>query len=163
MVHGKSFGHAANLLVLTAADKFAQRFVVEHGIEFLVVIAKQGAVGKKLVPIGTPDAAKGQQLFLSEMQIEHGAFTLQRSMVRKDGRDVRLVRRFVRREARITIDTVHSFFRRRYVSRSKTGQFFIDARDKFQHWSFDQRFIFLFARLEPVAAVIALERAKKRK
>src|SRR5438270_1050131 len=96
------------------------------------------------------------------MKVKHRTFTLYRAMPRKDSGDVRLVRRFIGREACITINAVHGFFRRRYIVRGKPGQLFIQSSHHLQHGGLDQRFVFFFAWPEPLAAIVALERAEKR-
>src|SRR6478672_2405396 len=128
-----------------------------------MILLQQCAVRQQLVTIRPPYTAESQQFFLSEMQIEHRALALDRAVAWKNGGDMRLVRRLVRRETRVTINAVYGFCRWRHVSRRKAGHLFIQAPDKFQHWRFDQRFILFFARLEPFAPVVALERTQERK
>src|SRR4029077_468299 len=84
-------------------------------------------------------------------------------MVREDGGNVRLVWRLVGREARVTINAVHSLLRRSYIIRSKAGEFFIQRSHHLQHGGFDQCFILFFAWLEPLAAIVAFKRAEERK
>src|SRR5581483_11468679 len=73
-----------------------------------------------------------------------------------------LVRRFVLGETRVAINAIHGLLWRRNVLRSKVHEAVVQRLNQLQHRSFDQRFKFFFARLEPLAAIIALESAEKR-
>jgi len=95
------------------------------------------------------------------MQIKDCSLALDCGIAREDGGDMSFVRRLIRGEARVTIDAVYSLCRRRDVSQRKAGYLFIQAPDKFQHGVLDQGFILFFARLEPFAAIVALERTEK--
>lgn len=128
-----------------------------------MILLQQGAVRQQLVTIRAPYTAESQQFFFREVQIKHRAFPFHRAVARKNGGDMRLVRRLVRRETRVTINAIYGFCRRRHISRRKAGHLFIHAPDKFQHRRFDQRFILFFARLEPFTAIVALERTQERK
>src|SRR5579885_820378 len=72
-----------------------------------------------------------------------------------------LVGSLVRTEPRVAIDAIKRLVRIVDVIRSELRQFSVDPFDKVEHGRFDLLFENFFARLEPVAIVVARKIAEK--
>src|SRR4051812_3826136 len=79
----------------------------------------------------------------------------------KTGRLVRFVRRLVLAESGIAVDAIDGLRRLGHILGRELPEIGIDRGDQLEHRLFDNLFESLFARLEPLAAIVAREAAKE--
>src|SRR5262249_49132144 len=136
-------------------------FVAQNLCKFPVAVCKQGAICQQLIAFRPIDTAKRQQIILREMKIEDRTLALDGGPEVKDSGGMGLVWSLVVRETRVAIDAVYGLFRQRNVIGCKALELCIQGVDQLQHGQLDQGLVLFLAGLEPIAAIVALERTQK--
>src|SRR5260370_42337232 len=103
------------------------------------------------------NSARHVDLTVGRAEVESPMPQMFRRTPRERGGDVRLVRRLVTAEARVPIDAKEGLFRIGDKGGRELDQLGIDGRYKLQHRLLNVLVEQMFARLKPLAAIVAFQ------
>jgi len=161
MFFGEALGRPGEEFAVVQFEKLAEFFIVEQLAEFAVMVEQEGANGKELFALGHIHAGGDDEFGRGEVEEEAAPGGFFKAVAGPPGGDLVFVGGLVVREAGVAVDPHHALRRGADVIGGEGGHGVGDGLDDHEHGSFKGGLEERLARVEPVAAVVALQGAKE--
>lgn len=166
MASGKAFRHATERFGVDGLHcrcAFRTRFekLVQLRVVLAMMLGHPAAQREELIALGHVDAGGEETLFGADVEIKAAAGSLLHAAARPPGGEMRFVGALVGRKPDIAVDAHHGFVRGAHVIGRVLHHRLRNLVDKSEHGGFELALVDWFARIEPVAVVVAREAAKE--